>query len=182
MPAQKRKGTKAQPGYTIVPLINGTKNGKVRSWTMAQRADLKPLIESLLDRVANLNNSGEEEGVLPLGRLFLEAEDDLMEIAQQSIELPPGTGFDDLLWEDLPNIIQGVWSQNLVSPDGSGIGGKVMSVLAETMVGALATNSSQNQSETGDLSTGKSTSSDSSKDSPSSLDAGEVPPTASATH
>jgi hypothetical protein len=168
---KKVKGSLAHPGYTVVKLQGGSLEGRVRPWTMAQRAELKPILLELLELLSGLDKPN---GELSLAAIFSEAEDEFTEIARLSVELPKDAVWDDLYWEDVPVIIQAVWETSLVRDNGTGLMGKVMGVLATALTAAVqqAKDAQSNQS----MST-------SSKpvDSPSSPDAGGQPQTPSAT-
>lgn len=126
-------GSVAQPGHIVVPLCGGTREGKVHPWTMAQRADLRPRLLALLDRVGALDGS---DGQLNLGVLFMQAEDELASIARASIVLPEDLTWDELQWADLPNIIQAVWEANFANEEG--LMGKLLAMLANALQAVAA--------------------------------------------
>lgn len=131
---EKVEGSLAQPGHTVVRLAGGTVKGIVRPWTMAQRAELKPRVIGLLDRLGTLDGKGLE---LNLATVFSEAEEELIEIARLSVELPDGVAFDQLLWEDLPIIVQAVWETSVARADGTGLLGKAAGLLGNALGTAL---------------------------------------------
>lgn len=122
---EKLNGTAAHPGFTKVKLKGGEIEGKIRPWTMAKRAELKPALGAIIARVEDLR--GDEGFSFP--KLLMEAEEELIQIAQVSVELPEGVTFDELLWEDLPNLVQAIWETNIITEAGGGLGGKLVSLL-----------------------------------------------------
>lgn len=110
-----------------VEVGGGAHRVTVRPWTMAQRAELRPRLADLLGKLLELE--ADPRGV-DLRELFLFAEDELAAIVQRTVQLPDGLRWDDLLWEDLPNMAQAVWEICVVRPDGGGVGGKIGGALA----------------------------------------------------
>jgi len=124
----KLNGTVAHPGFTKVKLRGGEYEGKVRPWTMAQRAEIKPALGAILERVESMRNGREVDVSLPT--LFLKAENEIAELCRISVELPVGVSWDDLFWEDLANIAQAVWETNIVTGNGGGLAGKLLGLLS----------------------------------------------------
>lgn len=102
----------------------------VRPWTMKQRAELKPLLAAVFSRLQSPEASDSQ---LSIASIMLHAEDELVAIARATVELPPDVSWDDLLWEDLPAIIQAIWETSVVTPLGGGIAGKTIGLLAGFM-------------------------------------------------
>lgn len=121
----------AHPPQRSVTLSTGKKL-KVRTWTMAQRADLRPKIVALLGRFSEIDLGSD---VTALGSalipLFIEAEDEVVEIVRDSI---PRDVLSDEEWaamgwtEDIPLLAQAIWELHFSSPEG--IVGKLMGGLA----------------------------------------------------
>ena len=113
-----------------VPIIGGEKTVKVRPWTMKQRAELKPLLASVAERLTS-----EDLGMtsMTIAKAMLVAEEELFEIAKISAELPDDTTWDELYWEDLPNIVQAVWETSIVTIAGGGLAGKAIGLLTNVL-------------------------------------------------
>ncbi len=110
-----------------VPVQGGAAKVRVRPWRMAQRAELRPKVAALLDRIEK-----QREGGLPttLGALFELAEAEIADVVRASVELPEGVTWDDLFWpEDLVDLAQAVWETSIVRADGKGALGKLAGVL-----------------------------------------------------
>lgn len=120
------EGTTSHPRFIEVPVNGGEQKVTVRKWKMRTRAELRPRLTDLFMKLAAL------EGVtlnLGLAEIFMHAEDECAHIARESVTMPEGLEWDDLDWENLPDIVQAVWTLNVVGPDGSGIAGKVVGLL-----------------------------------------------------
>lgn len=125
----------AHPQAKIVDVIGGQYQAKVPKWTMAMRAECKPRIAAILERVEGRFNAGQP--ISGLADLFTFAESELVDITRTCVVLPDGLAFDDLLWEDLPLLVQAIWEHNLVTDEGEGLAGKVMSLFVPLMVKSL---------------------------------------------
>lgn len=172
------KGTLAHPGYSEVPVgPEGKITARINKWTMAQRAELKPQLARLIERIMSVKASPD----LDLAVLFDSAEDEIAQICRLCTILPEGKSFDDLLWEDLPVLAQAIWETNIITEDGGGVAGKLTSLLAPLLaqvfksgqMRALALAMAESQS--------KTASKQRQPDSPSSPGGGEPTPSASAT-
>ncbi len=129
----------AHPPQRIVPLSTGKKI-KVRTWTMAQRAELRPKIVALLERFTEIDLGAD---ITALGSalipLFIQAEDEVVEIVRDSI---PRDVLSDEEWgamawtEDLPLLAQAIWELHFSSSQG--IVGKVMGGLASQIAARRA--------------------------------------------
>lgn len=160
-------GTTVHPLVREVPVQAGACKAKIRPWTMAQRAELRPRVAAMLSKVLEFEKN-------PLGvdlaDLFGYAEDELAEICRATVQLPEGVVWDDLLWEDLPILVQAVWDVCVVRGDGGGLAGKMGGALAGALQSvARLSKTPPQQSEP------------SSPASPSSPDAGAPTPNGSAT-
>ena len=124
----KVEGTSAHPGFTEVPLCGGSVTGKVRPWTMRQRAEIKPKLGAIFEKLESATGGGNPDS-LNIPQLILQFEDELVPICQISLELPEDTDWDDLHWEDLAVITQAVWETNIVTEAGGGLGGKLLGLL-----------------------------------------------------
>jgi hypothetical protein len=121
------EGTMAHPRTVEVPVLGEERHVTVRKWKMRDRAELRPRIASLFEKLANMEGASMNAG---LAEIFLHAEDECAEIAQCSTTMPADLEWGDLDWEDLAAIVQTVWVLNIASPDGGGMMGKVVSLLA----------------------------------------------------
>ncbi len=173
---KKVKGSLAHPGYTVVKLQGGNLEGKVRPWTMAQRAELKPILMRLLETLGGLDRKENQD--LSLAAVFSEAEEEFMVLAEMSVELPSDVKWDELYWEDGPTIVQAVWETSLAREDGQGLMGKVMGVLGTALTSALQAQSAKSPAPQKSPSTSKNSNSAA---SPSSPDGGAPTPNKSAT-
>lgn len=108
-----------------IDICGGTKKAKVRPWTMADRAEMKPMVAAVLARVQGEGASGN----LSLASIMVDAEEELVDIARATVELPKGVKWDDLLWEDLPSIVQAIWETSIVTNDGGGVAGKALALI-----------------------------------------------------
>lgn len=174
---KKIEGSAVHPGYSLVPVLDGAAQAKIRKWTMAQRADIKPRLAAVLMKIADLRSNTAQ---FTLPGFFTEAEDEIAEICRVSVELPEGISFDDLHWADLPVLAQGVWDTNIVTEDGGGLAGKLISLVAPVLAqlneaGAGAQANSPSPSPAPKPKTPNSPA------SPSSAGGGESTPNASAT-
>jgi hypothetical protein len=110
-----------------VPVLGGAHKVRVRPWRMAQRAELRPKVAALLDRIETERLT---QGTATFAKLLTVAEAEIAEVVRASVELPPGVAWDDLLWpEDLITLGQAVWETSVVRKDGTGAAGKVIGVL-----------------------------------------------------
>lgn len=112
----------AHPPVLEVPILGGQATARIPKWTMAIRAEVKPRIAALFKRIAT---PGTDASVGSLADLFMVAEDELVAICRIAVQLPPGLSWDEVLWEDIPVLVQAVWEHNVVTPDGKGIAGKL---------------------------------------------------------
>lgn len=174
----------AHPKTKIVELCDGDVKARIPKWTMAMRAEIKPRLVGLLQQVGVKAEDGTV--VTGIAGLFQFAEDELVEICRACVKLPEGTGFDDLLWEDLPIMVQAIWEHNIVTDDGKGLAGKALSLLAPLMAKgaqqlaveqALKANQHPKTSQQTDPSQSLKPSQLNSPASPSSPEGGEVTPT-----
>jgi len=149
------EGTISHPLSTSVPVLGEMHNVTVRKWKMRDRAELRPRLATLFQKLSTMQGASLELG---LTEIFSYAEDECAAIAEASTVMPEGLAWGDLDWEDLPAIVSAVWFLNVMGPDGGGMVGKVGSLL-----GPL-------------LSTKPIESKPSGQDSVSSPDGGEVPP------
>lgn len=145
------------PATREVPVAGGQFKVTISPWTMAQRAHLKPKIIKLLAR-ANVVQT--DPSAFKFSDLFADFEDELCEIAQATAKFPPGKTWDNLLWEDLPILVQAIWEVCVVRGD-AGIAGKVAGALGKALSALLS-----------DRLTRKSSLEESSGASPSSLGGG----------
>ncbi len=120
----EEEGTLAHRVARVVDVCGGEFKVKVRPWVMSQRAELKPKLAKLLERV----QAG--SGDLSLASVIVEAEEEIVEIAKATAEMPEGLTWDELLWEDLPSIAQAIWETSVVTLGGGGIAGKALALLA----------------------------------------------------
>lgn len=120
------EGTISHPRNVEVAVMGDERHVTVRKWKMRDRAELRPRIASLFEKIANMEGASLNAG---LAEVFLHAEDECAEIAQCSTTLPEDLEWDDLDWEDLASIVQTVWTLNIASADGGGMMGKVVSLL-----------------------------------------------------
>lgn len=122
------------PGPRTRYVCEGTVVASCRPWTMAQRAELRPRVAELTAKAFSLR--GGALGDLNLSDLFLEAEEELTVVVQQSVKLcrrdDPSVPvpFGELLWEDLPVLAQLVWEVCVLREDGGGLAGKLVSLVA----------------------------------------------------
>ncbi len=129
----------ANPPQRVVPLSTG-KKVKVRTWTMAQRAELRPRIAALLERFMGIDLGAD---ITALGSalipLFIEAEDEVVAIVRESIPLAELSekDWDKLGWtDDIPLLAQAIWELHFSAPEG--IVGKVMGGLASQIAARRA--------------------------------------------
>lgn len=177
---KKVEGSLAHPGHAVVKLQGGNLEGKVRPWTMAQRAELKPILMRLLETLGSLDRPENKD--LSLAAVFDAAEEEFMQLAEASVELPADVKWDELYWEDGPIIVQAVWETSLAREDGQGLMGKVMGVLGTALTSALQAQGARNQKSQQSQKSQSTSKSSSSADSPSSPGDGAPAPNESATH
>ena len=122
------EGTLSHPRTIDVLVLDGTRSVSVRKWKMRERAELRPRILELFQKISALEGTTIDFG---LASVFLHAEEECAEIARLTSTTPDGLEWDDLDWEDLPDIVQAVWSLNIVTPTGGGLLGKAGGLLAE---------------------------------------------------
>jgi len=122
----------AHPQAKVIELSDGAVKARVPKWTMAVRADVKPRLVGLLEQVGKRSADGAV--VSGIADLFAFAEDELVEICRMCVKLPDGVGFDDLLWEDLPIMVQAIWEHNIVTDSGGGLGGKALSLFMPLLI------------------------------------------------
>lgn len=96
---------------------------------MAQRASVRP---KLLALFARLGLDGKKVVEINLSDLFLHVEQELVEIVQASVRLPDGLTWDQLLWEDMPVLVQAIWEVCVVRGD-QGIAGKIAGALGNSL-------------------------------------------------
>lgn len=137
---------------------------------MAQRAALKPRLQDIMTRVTALTDKPAME-LLPT--LFVEFEDELIDIARESAQLPEDIEWNDLDWEDGAALVQAVWETSILRPDGGGMLGKLMGL---AKIGATIV------PKTGGLSQPTKSGVPTPSDSHSSPDVGEATQNGSGTH
>lgn len=120
----------AHPPSTRVEVLCGSQQVTIRPWTMAQRAELRPRVADVLDRIMQTQANPQ---AMNLAHLFVVAENEIAEIVRATVEMPEGLTWDQLLWEDLPTLAQAIWETSIVREDGGGLAGKVMGVVAQAM-------------------------------------------------
>jgi hypothetical protein len=120
------EGTISHPQNVEVQVLSDTRHVTVRKWKMRDRAELRPRIASLFEKLASMESVSLDVG---LAQIFLHAEEECEHIARVSTAMPADLEWDDLDWEDLASIAQSVWLVNIVGPDGGGMLGKVGSLL-----------------------------------------------------
>lgn len=120
------EGTMSHPGSVDVSVLDGERQVKIRKWKMRDRANLRPRLATLFEKIVTAQGQTVD---LSLAGLFMHAEDECAAIAEASIDLPSGLAFDDLYWEDLATIVQAIWTLNVVNPSGGGLVGKAGSLL-----------------------------------------------------
>lgn len=121
-------GTISHPGSIEIEVLGGQHKARVRKWKMRDRAELRPRIAKLFEKVVSMEGKSFD---LSLATIFMNAEEECAEIARVCVEFPySDIKFDDLDWEDLPTIVQAVWTLNIIGPDGSGLVGKAGGLLA----------------------------------------------------
>lgn len=121
--------TKAYNEPIRVPINGGEYTAKIRRWTMKDRAEFRPLLAAVLEKVAASPGSD----VTNIAQVFLAAEDEMFEVARAAAELPDGLEWDDLGWPDGMSLVQAVWETNIMSVDGGGIMGKSLGMLANVL-------------------------------------------------
>lgn len=118
----------AHPPKIEVAVCGGRHKVIVRPWTMAQRHELRPRLIALLERVEKFPEEGPpSRWTLP--KFFAHAEEELIDLAQYSAELPDGLVWGDLWWEDGASIVQAAWELNFVRVPSGGLVGKVASAI-----------------------------------------------------
>jgi len=117
------------PSARSIPVAGGAWQVLVAPWTMAQRAAVRP---KLLALFARLGLDGKKVLEINLSDLFLHVEQELVEIVQASVRLPDGLTWDQLLWEDIPVLVQAIWEVCVVRGD-QGIAGKIASALGQSL-------------------------------------------------
>ena len=113
-----------------VAVIGGAVEATIRPWTMDDRAELKPLLASVIEKLSAEVTSMEP---ISIASAMLVAEEDLHAIAKKTTELPDGTEWGQLLWEDLPVLVQAIWDTSIVTVAGGGLAGKAMGLLASVL-------------------------------------------------
>ncbi len=119
-------GTTSHPAVLEVAVLSNERHVTVRKWKMRDRANLRPRLLALFQKLADVQGNAVNLGMT---EMFMHAENECAEIAQASTTVPDGLTWDDLDWEDLPDIVQAVWTLNVAGPDGGGLVGKVGSLL-----------------------------------------------------
>jgi len=120
------EGTTSHPATLDVAVLNGERHITVRKWKMRDRATLRPRLVALFQKLVEVQGTALNMGMTDI---FMHAEDECAEIARASCSVPEDIEWDDLDWEDLPDIVQAVWTLNVASPNGGGLVGKVGSLL-----------------------------------------------------
>ena len=120
------EGTIAHPSNVEVAVLGDSRHVTVRKWKMRDRAELRPRISALFQKIAGMEGASLDMG---LAEVFMTAEEECAHIARVSTLMPEDLDWDDLDWEDLASIVQVVWTVNIVGPDGGGMMGKVGSLL-----------------------------------------------------
>jgi hypothetical protein len=120
------EGTIAHPRVMDVEVLSGERHVTIRKWKMRDRAELRPRLAALFQKIVSLEGAKMDIG---LAEIFMHAEDECAAIAETSTSMPPGLAWGDLDWEDLSAIVSAVWILNVAGPDGSGMAGKVGSLL-----------------------------------------------------
>lgn len=128
----------AFPRKVAVKVCEGRHEVTVRPWTMAQRRELKPQLAQLAVRLGGFQSAMTEDSADTLAALFNHAEEELAEITRVSVQLPEGLTWDELLWEDLPNLVQAVWEVCIAPADGGGLAGKLVAVAGRLLTLASA--------------------------------------------
>ena len=116
----------AHPREAAVKVCGGTKEVRIRPWSMATRARVRPRLLALLDKV-----QGREEHFETFAELYEFVEDEALAIAEVSAELPKGLEWDELDWEDGIPIVQAVWQVCVMRGEDGGILGKANRVLSD---------------------------------------------------
>lgn len=124
----------AHPPHRDVVLCNGQKV-RVRTWTMAQRAELRPTISRLLDEFAKLQVGDVGSMGAMLVPLFINAEDQVTEIVRASISKDDLSDeqWDAMAWEDIPTLAQAIWELHFARSDGGGLLGKLGAGLGQAL-------------------------------------------------
>lgn len=131
--------TISHPGSIEVDVLDGTQKARIKKWKMRDRAELRPRIGKLFEKIMSLEGKTVD---FSLAAVFLNAEEECSEIARLCVEFPySDTKFDDLNWEDLPTIVQAVWTLNIVGPEGAGLVGKATGLLAPLLSSRMKTES-----------------------------------------
>ena len=132
----------AHPRVLEVPVSTGLDDGttrkvRLRKWTMAQRAELKPKVLAVLDRIVGLQ--GGISGALSsdLVQLFMEVEDEIVDVVRASIsrEELSDADWDAMDWSDAPDLAFGLWELNITGA--GGIMGKAGAALGAMFGNAL---------------------------------------------
>lgn len=131
------------PPTKEVPLSGGP-TVRVRPWTMAQRADLRPKVASLLEAISKLEGGFQAGLSLNLVTMFVHVEDEVCDIVRSSIPKDElnDEAWNAMEWADLPNLAQAVWELNVARSDG--MLGKIGTALG-TMMGKALVQAAQNQ-------------------------------------
>lgn len=124
----------AHPEPVTVKLMGGQVSAEIPKWTMARRAQIKPKIARLFQRAVSTDP---ENRISSVSDLFTVAEDELVEICRVCVILPEGVKFDDLLWEDLPIMVQAIWDHNVITEGGGGLAGKLAHLVQPMLAAAL---------------------------------------------
>jgi hypothetical protein len=145
-------GTLSHPGSTTITAHIDDEEIKVtiRKWKMRDRAELKPRIVRVLEKITGRNG----EMTLDLASMMLVAEEEIYEIAKVSAVLPDGKEFDDMDLNDLVDIAQAVWVTNILGPEGGGLMGKLGILLAPILETKSAQKTSNEQNGLDSVSSG----------------------------
>ena len=128
----------AHPPIREVELTNGG-TVKLRPWSMAQRAELRPQISSMLDELAVLESGPGTLSGASMAKLFVKFEDKITQIVRDSIPIGELSEelWDAMAWEDIPTLAQAIWETNVARADGGGILGKLGAGLGGMLVNLL---------------------------------------------
>ncbi len=167
----------AQPPHRDVVLCDGRKV-KVRTWTMAQRAELRPKIAELLDEFAKLQGGDVASIGSMLAPLFINAEEQVTEIVRGSI--PESELYADewnaMAWEDIPTLAQAIWELHFARTDGGGLLGKLGAGLGGALGGKAVVGGQPNGPNGSQSLTGTRQGTSKPRGSLSSADAGAATP------
>lgn len=115
----------AHPRAKAVPILGGTAHVIVRPWSVGQMHEAKPIVIEIMQMIQA--SSGE----MGLAEIVTRCEPEVMKLVQITIKgLPDGLKWTEIDYEDFLNLAQGVWETSILRPDGSGLLGKVVNLVA----------------------------------------------------